>query len=170
MPVEDADACSSAAETAGVKASWHRLVVVHALIALVVGGHLWCIVEKREHWPLSPYPMYSHLAGGSYSLVRAYGVADGKEVPLDVRTHLEPFDPTRLVGALNRMKDAKRRRAAFEWILQRYEDLRAEGRHSGPPLDEIRVYRETWRVNPNKPLLTKASKRKLIHTIRTGQP
>ena len=38
-----------------------RRRMIYGLMATLVIGHLYDIATRREHWPFSPYPMYSHL-------------------------------------------------------------------------------------------------------------
>ena len=54
-----------------------RVWLVYAILAAIVGGHLVEIVTQREHWPFSPYPMWS-MASTSWDLQdhRLYGVTD----------------------------------------------------------------------------------------------
>src|SRR5439155_21288651 len=44
--------------------SLRRFVFVHALLAVLVGGSRYDIRTGLEHWPLSPYPMFSFVEGG----------------------------------------------------------------------------------------------------------
>jgi hypothetical protein len=41
-----------------------------------------------------------------------------------------------------------RLRAALRWTLDRYETLRASGRHDGPALRGMRLYIVTWPIHP----------------------
>lgn len=38
-----------------------RKLLVFVLLAVLCAGHLYCVVDNKEHWPFSRYPMYSHL-------------------------------------------------------------------------------------------------------------
>ena len=133
-----------------------RLWLVNAVLLIVLGGSLFAIVAADESWPFCSYQMFSYVRG-ERSLVRyrLYGVnaASGVEIPLRESRFIDPFDPSRLHRAFSRM-DAKPGRAvlfrdALSGCFARYEELRRAGRHEGPPLRGIRLYRLEWRLKPD---------------------
>jgi GT2 family glycosyltransferase len=79
-----------------------RFVLVHALIALIVGGSFWDIARDKEHWPFSQYPMFSSVERDwSHRTLRVFVVStSGNEVPLLDTALLQPFDQCRLSTSL----------------------------------------------------------------------
>jgi hypothetical protein len=132
-------------------------VLIHAGLALLIVGSAFDIIVGREHWPFSHYPMYSEVERDTLTSVKLhlYGVpagAPGQEIYLMEQPFIQPFDMTRLNTALRRLK----RRPAAEPLLReavqdvadRYMRLQAAGRHDGPPLAHLRLYRLQWRLDP----------------------
>jgi hypothetical protein len=109
------------------------------------------------------------------TLLRLYGVRERKpseEIPLFDFQAIQPFDNARLRFALGQMvRDENREQLlaeALEDCLRRYAALRAAARHSGPPLEGMRLYRVYWKLDPwalnlnapdHKQLLSEVSKR-----------
>ena len=92
--------------------SRRRLFVAYSAIALVVLGHLRDIVTDAEHWPFSPYPMYSYPPPDRLDLYRVVGVVKaaegsagppGREFPLVERRYLRPLDARTLSAAMSRL-------------------------------------------------------------------
>jgi glycosyltransferase involved in cell wall biosynthesis len=134
-----------------------RLIGAHAVIAVIVAGAAYDITTGQEHWPFSPYPMFSSVERASTldSLVLA-GVADdgsGREIPLRDVAAIAPFDQCRLTTALERAASAAdggaRLHAMLEDCLARYEAGRQGGAHDGPPLRAVRVYDAHWALQPD---------------------
>src|SRR5438552_19071475 len=95
----------SATEAVALPARSRRWLV-HAVIGVIVVGSFYDIVTGREHWPFSPYAMYSRVRReGTLTTLRLYGVTeDGPaEMPLIADAYLQPFRRARLAGALSRM-------------------------------------------------------------------
>src|SRR5262249_4823111 len=113
---------------------WRRRMV-NAFVIFVIAGSLYDVVRDQEHWPFSQYPMFSGVWRDTpSSWYRLVGIDDnGREFILDHSRFLRPFDPSRLHLALvqvARRADADRSlRSAMENCLDRYERLRALGRH-----------------------------------------
>jgi hypothetical protein len=132
---------------------WRRRLV-QAAVALLVSGSLVDIVFDVEHWPFSPYAMYATVARRDrLTLPRLFGVREdtGAEIPLTAESEIAPFDRSRLasaLGRLHRLGDEERLRVALLDCLRRYERRRAQGRHHGPPLTEVRLYQVSWRPDP----------------------
>jgi len=136
-----------------------RRWLVFALAAVVVSG---AAVEvftdppyRREHWPFSPYQMYSRLPGDTWSGLRIFGITSqgpGHEVPLLSDAYLKPIELVSLATSLERLDRRPDRdqalAAALRDCLARYESLRRSGAHDGPPLTGVRLDRLTWRVVP----------------------
>ena len=83
-----------------------RLVLVHALIAFIVGGSAWDIARDQEHWPFSQYPMFSSVERDwTHRTVRLFTVdRKGAEAPLLDAALLRPFDQCRVSTSLIRMR------------------------------------------------------------------
>ena len=133
-----------------------RLWLVYALLALLVGGSLYDMVTRIEHWPFSPYPMFSGVRRDrSLNVLRLFGVIEGNlghEIPLVKSEYIHPMDEARLRVGLRWITRSNHRqqllREALQDSLMRYESLRREGRHDGPPLQGIRLYRVYWKLDP----------------------
>jgi hypothetical protein len=133
-----------------------RYRFINMLIGVLIAGSLFDIATRREHWPFSPYDLYTGASNEySLTLLRLYGVTAGKtpsEFPLYAKRYIEPFDNARLRVALENIDTDPNRSAklteALRDCLRRYEALRASGRHDGPPLRGIRFYRVYWKLEP----------------------
>ena len=133
--------------------SRRRVWLVHALLVVMVGGHLHDLATGREHWPFSPYPMYAHAAR-EWSVVVPLLVGvrrDGGELPLRGEAYLAPFDQSRLLqalGAILLQTDGRERASvALRDCLARYERRRVAHEHDGPALGALRYYHETWALD-----------------------
>ena len=147
--------------------SWRRWVV-YAAIAVVVGGHARDIITDEEHWPFSPYPMYSYPPPRELTVYRMAGVvAAGEEFPLLQRMYLRPLNAGSAGSTLGRL-DRRNNRAGLDLALRecltRYEALRLAGRHDGPPLCGVRLYRLTWVVGRPDPK-AEPDRRELRHEV-----
>jgi hypothetical protein len=126
-----------------------RLLVVNAIIAVLIGGHLLSIVTRTERWPFSHYGMFSGLARPQLSArLLLYGVTDAGDMPLRVSEHLQPFDDQRFRGAIQKMmrrpNGEKAVARALRYAGARYERLRAIGAHHGPPLLAVKLVEASW--------------------------
>jgi hypothetical protein len=137
--------------SAGVKSmAKHRLFLVYALGAVIVGGSLFDLIRDSEHWPFSQYPMYSEtLTSRSFTWFRLLGVMQGgTEIQLHDNRYLQPFDNSRLEDALQHAFDKHQLKEAVLDCFVRYEALRRAGRHNGPQLQAMRLYRLYWVLDP----------------------
>jgi hypothetical protein len=82
-----------------------RRWIVNLFLGVLVAGSLYDIVRDQEHWPFSQYPMFSGVwRDTSFSWYRLVGVEpDGKELILDDRRYIQPFDQSRMHLALVRL-------------------------------------------------------------------
>jgi hypothetical protein len=157
-----------------------RRVAVAAFAAVFTAGSL---VELAldpsgpdEHWPFAPYSMYSGIPHRTSLIVRRlFGVtaeASSREILLDGDL-IRPFDRSRLWFSWN-LFDASpdRERLLTEAMadcLRRYESRRAQGRHSGPPLSGVRLYRLTWNVD-ERASNRDSPRRELLWEVRASTP
>src|SRR5262249_59944752 len=51
-------------QAASVNLSLARLLVVHVLLAVLIGGAFFAVFTGRGPWPFSPYPLFSLLGQG----------------------------------------------------------------------------------------------------------
>jgi len=157
-------------ESAGkVEMSKSRLFVVYGLGAIIIGGALSDLVRDTEHWPFSQYPMFSQTeVTRTFSMLRLYGVLEQSpsvEVPLDNNLYLQPFDNSRLPEALENAAKINRLDEAVTNCLTRYEALRRAGRHNGPPLVGMRLYRLTWTLDPSASNVDQPDRKELLTKV-----
>jgi hypothetical protein len=125
-----------------------RVAAVHGLLALIIGGQAIALVMDAEKWPFSPYPMYARMRTASHVEYRLYAVPMGpvpREFSLLDWAYVRPIGPQKLQGILQRTRSQEaRRRRMITALWRRYEALRREGRHQGPRLEAVRLYRVRW--------------------------
>ena len=150
-----------------------RLWVAHGVILFLLAASAYDILRGREHWPFSCYPMYSRVElDPLMTQFRIFGVpAEGpaRELILQDRRYIEPFDNSRLGQALKRIdagdNPETRLRVALTDCLRRYEALRLAGYHDGPPLQALRLYRLTWVLDPRAANRERPETRHLIAEV-----
>jgi hypothetical protein len=152
-----------------------RRVVVTTVIAFLISGSLYDIVLDEEHWPFSQYPMFSGVwRATTFRWYRLVGVrGDGREVTLDRRQYIRPFDHSRLHLAMVRLAErpeaARALQTAVANMLQRYERRRLDGGHDGPPLNALRLYQFEWRLDPDARNVDNPDRRQLVAEAVRGQ-
>jgi hypothetical protein len=151
-----------------------RLLLIYALIAVITFGSLFSIVTDTERWPFSAYPMFSWVKREpTVTAFRLFGVTAEEhpgEIPLSASGYLQPFDNSRLSAAFRALthRDANRDQELSEALqdaLRRYEKLRRAGRHSGPQLRGIRLYRLFWELDPRARNVDRPDRKVLIFEI-----
>lgn len=150
-----------------------RLAMVHAMLAALVLGSAYDIYTGREHWPLSPYPMFSQVVREpTLHGLRLMGVpesADAAEVPILDYGMLEPLDQRRVETALARtVNNVSRRHLVAEMLRDRlfhYERHRLAGNHDGPPLKALRLYETFWTLQPDAGNVDRPDKTTLVHEV-----
>ena len=137
-----------------------RVLLVNCIIVFIISASIFDIVTDREHWPFSPYAMYSNIQGRNFKWIRLFGVTQQGEIPLAGIQFLSSFDEPRLVTAFRRMKKRPNNHQllnkALHYYRDRYEALRLSRTHTGPPLQGVRFYDITldldaWVQNRNQP-------------------
>lgn len=130
-----------------------RLLVIHAVLAVIVVGHLYDIARQQEHWPFSNYPMWARLSKDWHvKAVVPVGLTDDSP-PREVRLMKDeayfapmPLQYQRLTfqGVARSPKRAGARDKVLGDYLGHYERRREAGLHGGPPLAGLRLYEHTW--------------------------
>lgn len=135
-----------------------RVLFLNVVLFVLTIVSLSSLGFDREYWPFSQYPMFSSVAPGySLSGLQLYGVAreaPHREIPLRASDYIEPFDQARLSVALDRIgsrRNPERRQKLLDDALldclERYEKFRLDGRHDGPPIRGVKLYRAEWRLD-----------------------
>ena len=160
-----------------------RRKVVIGFISLLIGAHLVAIAFKIDQWPISYYGMFSRLQSEFLVLGGVYGVStDGTEVELKEDAYWRPFDCPRLTHAIRKAQQRDKRMAirnpnlkrprvpgVVTHLLTHYEERRVRGLHAGPPLNGLRLYEVTWRLDPKLSNLDKPEKRELVFEYLQNQ-
>lgn len=149
-----------------------RLLLVYALLTVILGGSLIDLVRDTEHWPFSQYPMYSWIVPSfAFSSFRLFGVTEnGSEIYLhDDMRFLQPFDNSRLPQAFERVEENNQLKEAVVDCFRRYEALRRAGRHDGPRLQAMRLYRVYWVVDPGARNIDHPDRKDLFVEVRSAE-
>ncbi len=147
-----------------------RLLTVNLLLLVILAGSLTDIALGREHWPFSPYPMYSRLElARETSKVMLFAVPENAEkapFPLQTWEMIQPFERTRLNTAMARLARSPQAeealRAAARDVWRRY----LEGRRARPELREVRVYQVHWPLLPDASNVRNFAVKRLLLTLR----
>lgn len=146
-----------------------RRLVVYGLATLILGGNLLQLAGDTQHWPFSPYPMFSVLNGRkTVTIYRLYGVVQWSplvEIQLDNNLYLRPFDTSRMSHALEHAYRNNTLNKALTNCLTRYEALRRAKRHNGPPLVAMRAYKVTWAAEPSAGNIDRPERRQLLGQV-----
>jgi len=148
-----------------------RRRLVHALIAILLGGHLLSIATAAELFPFSYYPMFSRSLAGrrDYQQMALVGVAQGVEIALD-RSWIRAATSTR-IKHLRRLferalrLDAERVPGLLRELLRAYDELRASERPELPALTGLRLYREHYLLERHALNRGRPERRELIEAI-----
>jgi hypothetical protein len=149
-----------------------RRVLINLVLVAAIGGSIYDIALDREHWPFSQYPMFSGVwKSPTFTWLRLFGVtADGREIALDDNAYVAPFDQSRLPKALKRMLEEREAsahvRMALGDCLRRYEELRRDARHAGPPLVAMRLYELEWTIDRQAANVDRPDRRRFIAEVR----
>ena len=135
----------------------YRRLTVYGVIFIVLFGSLFDIFFRMEHWPFSPYYMYSNVQPDTFGWNMLYGItANEEEFPLsdEISTqYFHPYDNDKVAMGIFWLNNKPDREIllerALDAIIQRYETNREAGRHNGPLLQGVRVYHEEWDMDPS---------------------
>jgi hypothetical protein len=131
--------------------SGRRVLTIHLVFLVFAGTQVLEAAGQSEHWPFSNYGMYSAVQAPVISWVRLAGVTDDGEFWLD-EVHLRPFTRDRisliLLGLMPKQAAwSARMDEALAGIGRLYVDGSRSGRHGGPPLRALRLYRLGWTLD-----------------------
>jgi hypothetical protein len=150
-----------------------RVWMVYGVLFVIVAGHLVEVVTQREHWPFSPYQMWS-MASTSWDLTHyeLRGVTDEpqpREIYLYEAQYLYPL-PSRFMNLhlIEAAKEARKGKTSLQEsvtknTLAHYERRRQAGQHSGPPLKAIRLYRFDWTMNRDATNASQPDRKTLLY-------
>jgi hypothetical protein len=150
--------------------SRRRMLIVYAVILFIIGGSFLDLVRDSEHWPWSCYPMYSYPESGTtFNDLRLYGVpANDPKTELSLFTDerfIQPFDQSRMAEVLEKVWWLPEMQDGLRNCLRRYESLRRAGRHDGPALSSLRLYRVYWTLDPWGANIEKPDRKVLITEV-----
>jgi len=149
-----------------------RRAFVNLILVGLIAGSVYDIVTDQEHWPFSQYPMFSGAwKSRAFTWLRLFGVtADGREFPLEDNRFVAPFDQSRLPKSLRRMLETPDReariKAALPDLFTRYEHLRQNAAHDGPPIVALRLYELEWTIDPNAANVERPDQRRFVGEVR----
>ena len=147
-----------------------REFLVYTVIFVIAGGSLFDVITDKEHWPFSPYPMFSRVLR-DYTITRPelVGFTEGEpsqEISITRSPLISPLNIPHLSAAVKRaIKDRTVKQgleAELDNILERYETARQTGDHDEPPLQGIRLYNYYWELDPLARNLDQPDRRELI--------
>ncbi len=130
-----------------------RVRLVYAVVGVIVLGHLHEIARQQEHWPFTNYPMWARVTRDWHVReVMPFGVTDQqppREFDLRDPKYFAPMPA--IYQRLNFQRAAGRASVRDRMLgdyLRRYDQLRRDGRHDGPPLKGLRLYEWNWTMDP----------------------
>jgi hypothetical protein len=127
-----------------------RRALLSGVFLFLIGGQAFDVGFKREDWPFSSYPMYSHVHPPIVVIENLFGFGAAGEFPLAAQRHFAPLDNARFQRGLKQVVHANdggaRYDAMIETLFRRYETLREAGAHDDPPLLGVRSYRSEWNI------------------------
>jgi hypothetical protein len=157
-----------------------RIWIVYALFAVIVGGHLVEVATQREHWPFSPYQMWSKPSvGWDVKREMLRGVTD-EPTPREVSITPQQLYPIPYQMVVVNMQQAnravkegntKQADTIIRGLLEHYNNRRAAGKHDGPPLKELRLYQITWKMDTDasEASLQNPTETKLLFPVLTDE-
>jgi hypothetical protein len=163
-------ASAPARPTVPSRMSRGQLIVANCVVFILLGAQAFDILLQREDWPFSNYPMYAGQQTERYAWIRVYGVTDSGEFALVPERQLRPWDSVRINYSfsgtvLERTDQSTSGPRALQNLYQLYEAERRAGKHNGPPLRAVRLYREQWRLEPGLANKATPEERQLIYEL-----
>ena len=147
-----------------------RKCVVLMLLAVLVVGHARDVVTSKEHWPFSPYPMYSALqTSRTLHQMRVMGVpasGEAREIPL-AGTWLECT--VNAWDEAGQIRPDKIPVAAREYLLAFNRQAHVAGATS-TKLKSIRVYEYSWKLSDRSASSGEPDQKRLSIEVRAKKP
>jgi hypothetical protein len=149
-----------------------RRACVNLILIGFIAGSVYDIVRDEEHWPFSQYPMFAVAwKAPTFTWLRVFGVdTAGREFPLDRNAFIQPFDQSRLPKAFRQIAqrpDGRRElQVGLSDVLARYDTLRREGVHNGPPVAAMRLYEMEWTIDRAAANVNHPDRRTLLAEVR----
>lgn len=156
--------------------SKNRRSLINLMLVGLLIASAYEISVRGEHWPFSSYPMFSKTR--TEGRVEHYALLavpeNGSEAfPLYESKYIYPFLWYRQRAALRRMLDGPGGTEAVKTgladTLERYEYNRQKGRHDGPVLRSLQLYRVDWSVEPNAPDFVQSEDRDFIAAVSANE-
>jgi hypothetical protein len=142
------------ATSSGNTVSRRAKMLVLVWVGILGFGHMITTWYEGEFWPFSRYTLYTKLYESKpFEEPMLYGVlSDGTEIRLD-STYFPPLDRGRYRRALYKVFEQNRHvtpnPVALEAWLDLYHGKAQQGRHDGPELIGMRLYKERRFVSAN---------------------
>ena len=149
-----------------------RRLFVNVILIAFIAGSAYDTITDQEHWPFSQYPMFSGVwSQRSFTWLRLFGVTEnGGEFALDANKFIAPFDQSRLPKALQQILDKpdgdQRIRIALPELHARYEQLRRDADHDGPPIVALRLYELEYVIRPDGANVDAPERRRLLAEVK----
>ena len=136
-----------------------RKAIAYSLALLVVGGHAYCFVARKDIWPFSHYQMYAGVRAETWTHLEITGIAEGTSQ--DVALPAEGVHPprnVRVMTGINRLyretqlDESKRERLdrALKGVTSLYNRELPATNASLPKLQGVRLYEQKWTRDPSE--------------------
>lgn len=154
----------------------NRRRLVYSILAIVLLGHGVAFWLNADLWPFSPYQMYA-VRQSAYTLdqYNLFGVAAStpeRELLLWDDAYFHPLGHYRVRSSLVQFdvrKQTDELTEAMRETLRRYEALRSQGKHDGPQLQALRLYRVTWQLAADASMPADPTNRALVLEVRPDE-
>jgi len=134
-----------------------KLIVIFVTTLIGLQG-MYVVFPLPEIWPLSSYPMFSRPYRKYATYIEIRGVtAKGREFSLDISKYFYPFNRTKLLSGILRIRYYPLKRQVeildeiFRYLLDQYAVTKKSGYHEGPPIVALRLYGNTWNWSQKPP-------------------
>jgi hypothetical protein len=134
----------------------YRVWIVYTILAVIVCGHLFEVYTQHEHWPFSPYQMWSKPSvGWDVNREMLRGVTD-EPTPREVSITPTQLYPIPYQMVVVNMQNAKRAvqegrtsdaETIINGLLKHYNDRLSAGKFQGTKLKALRLYQVTWKMD-----------------------
>ncbi len=125
-----------------------------------------------EVWPFLDYRMYAETkVSPTIEWLELIGQTQGEtQFPLTDARYFAPFEPSDLLTALYTVEGlhqtaSTRAQGVLRDLLAVYEKRRHAGKHTGPALKSLDVYRIQWTAQPGLPNYHQPDSQTLLHSV-----